>query len=312
MTAHPAPTYGGQALVEGVLIRSGSRWAVALRAPSGEIHAYDGELTPPRGPWRLPFLRGLRTLGTQLRLGMRALTDSSMLAETGEIRALPLLTTLGLVAVSVVIGLFVFSAIPLLLTGRDPLIEPTLPQRLSEGLIKGTLLAAYVVGVTRLPRYRRIFSYHGAEHMAIACAEAGQRLTPANVARFNPAHPRCGTGFLVILAAVDTFLLALLPRLGPMEDLGLRVAFVPITAAVAYELLRWGSRQRGLGFALNRFGLLTQRLTTAHPDTGQIEVAIAAVEACRMGVGVGTELEPPSVPARVPAIGLSSEGAIEP
>jgi len=300
VTAHPAPTYGGQALVEGVLIRSGTRWAVALRAPSGEIRAYDGELAAAGGLWRLPFLRGLRALGVQLRLGVRALADSSTLADTGEIRSVPLLATLGLVAISLAIGLFVFSAIPLLLTGREPLIEPTLPQRLSEGLIKGTLLAAYVVGVTRLPRYRRIFSYHGAEHMAIACAEAGRQLTAANVARFNPAHPRCGTGFLVILAAVDTLLLAALPRIGPMEDLALRVAFVPVTAAIAYELLRWGARRRGLGFALNRFGLLTQRLTTAYPDVGQIEVAIAAVEACRTGV----RTEPTAEAASLPAAGL--------
>ncbi|HEY7847166.1 MAG TPA: DUF1385 domain-containing protein [Candidatus Limnocylindria bacterium] len=297
MTAHPAPTYGGQALVEGVLIWSGSRWAVALRAPSGEIHAYDGELASPGGIWRLPFLRGLRALGAQLRLGIRALADSSMLAETGEIRPLPLIATLGLVAVSLLIGLFVFSAVPLLVTGRDPVIEPTLPQRLSEGLVKGALLAGYVVGVTRLPRYRRIFSYHGAEHMAIACAEAGKPLTPANVARFNPAHPRCGTGFLVILAAIDTFLLAALPRFGPTEDLALRVAFVPVTAAIAYELLRWGSRQRGLGFALNRLGLLTQRLTTAYPDPGQIAVAIAAVETCRHGVAVEAVVDPAPLPA---------------
>ncbi|HEY8179155.1 MAG TPA: DUF1385 domain-containing protein [Candidatus Limnocylindria bacterium] len=309
MTVHPAPTYGGQALVEGVLIRSGSRWAVALRAPSGAIHAYDGELVPPSGPWRLPLLRGLRALGTQLRLGMRALADSSMLADTGEIRPIPFLATLGLVAVSLVIGLFVFSAIPLLLTGRDPLIEPTLPQRLSEGVVKGTLLAAYVVGVTRLPRYRRIFSYHGAEHMAIACAEAGRELTVANVARFNPAHPRCGTGFLVILAAVDTLLLAALPRLGPTADLGLRIAFVPVTAAIAYELLRWGARRRGLGFALNRFGLLTQRLTTAYPDGGQIQVAIAAVEACRHGVQPASPptLDVASVTAGAPVAVLVSK-----
>ncbi|HKO33005.1 MAG TPA: DUF1385 domain-containing protein [Candidatus Limnocylindria bacterium] len=297
MTAHPAPIYGGQALVEGVLIRSGSRWAVALRAPSGEIHAYDGELAPPGGLWRLPFLRGLRALGTQLRLGVRALSDSSMLADTGEIRPIPMLATLGLVAVSLVIGLSVFSAIPLLLTGRDPLVEPSLPQRLSEGMIKGTLLAAYVVGVTRLPRYRRIFSYHGAEHMAIACAEAGRALTVANVSRFNPAHPRCGTGFLVILAAVDTVLLAALPRMGHVADLGLRVAFVPVTATIAYELLRWGAKRRGLGFALNRFGLLTQRLSTSYPDAQQIEVAIAAVEACRTGVRVESPIDAVTVPA---------------
>lgn len=270
---------------------------MALRAPSGEIRAYDGELAPAGGVWRLPFLRGLRALGIQLRLGMRALADSSTLAETGEIRPISLLATVGLVAVSVVIGLFVFSAIPLLLTGRDPVVEPTLPQRTSEGLVKGALLAAYVVGVTRMPRYRRIFSYHGAEHMAIACAEAGEPLSVASVARFSPAHPRCGTGFLVILAAVDTLLLAALPRLGPVEDMALRVAFVPVTAAIAYELLRWGAHRRGLGFALNRFGLLTQRLTTSQPDAEQIEVAIAAVEACRAGVAAGSMPDGAVVPA---------------
>jgi len=275
------PTYGGQALVEGVLIRSGERWAVALRTPAGDLHTYAGELRPARGPWRLPFLRGMRALGVQLRLGMRALSDSSMLADTGQIRPVPLITTAALVAVSVVIGLFVFSAIPLLLTGREPAIEPTLGQRLSEGLVKGLLLALYVVGVTRVPRYRRIFSYHGAEHMAIACAEAGLPLTRQNLARFSPAHPRCGTGFLVILASVDTLLLAALPRFGAFPDLALRIGFVPVTAAVAYELLRWGSRRRGLGFALNRFGLFTQRLTTARPDNAQLEVAAAALELCR-------------------------------
>ena len=299
MTSNPAPTYGGQALVEGVLIRSGERWAVALRTPAGEIHAYDGALRPAAGPWRLPFLRGLHALGVQLRLGMRALTDSSTLADTGQIQPMSVLAAIGLVAVSLIIGLFVFSAVPLLLTGREASIEPTLTQRLSEGLIKGLLLAVYVVGVTRVGRYRRIFSYHGAEHMAIACAESGQPLTPANVSCFSPAHPRCGTGFLVILAVVDTLLLAALPRLGPVADLALRIGFVPVSAAIAYELLRWGSRGRGIGFALNRFGLLTQRLTTAKPDAGQIEVAIAAVERCR--VGTGAEPANPSDSTMLPA-----------
>ena len=197
------------------------------------------------------------------------------------------------------IGLFVFSAIPLLLTGRDPLIEPTLPQRLSEGLIKGTLLAAYVVGVTRLPRYRRIFSYHGAEHMAIACAEAGQRADRrptwrASIRRTRAAVPASWSSW----PRSTRCCWRRLPRLGPMEDLALRVAFVPVTAAIAYELLRWGARRRGLGFALNRFGLLTQRLTTAYPDAGQIEVAIAAVEACRTG---SVRTEPTTEAAPLPA-----------
>jgi uncharacterized protein YqhQ len=281
VASHPEPVYGGQALVEGVLIRTADRWAVALRRPDGEIHRADGVIAPARGAWRLPFLRGLRALGVQFRIGMRALIDSSLMAEHGEVRPLPLFALAGMVGVSLVIGLFVFTALPLLLTGRDPAAEASLAQRLSEGLVKTTFLAVYVVGVTRVARYRRIFSYHGAEHMAIACAEAGQELSVENVSRHDPAHPRCGTGFLVILASVDTFVLAVLPRMGEVADLALRIGFLPITAAVAYELLRWGSRQRGIGFALNRFGLLTQRLTTARPDRDQVEVAIAALELCR-------------------------------
>jgi uncharacterized protein YqhQ len=303
VTAHTRPTFGGQALVEGVLIRSGGRWAVALRTPTGEIHSYDGSITPAGGFWRLPFIRGLHALGVQLRLGMRALSDSSMLADTGHIRPMPLLTTIGLVAVSLLIGLLIFSALPLLITGRAASLDPTLGQRLAEGLVKGLFLAVYVVGVTRVPRYRRIFSYHGAEHMAIACAEAGQQLSLANVGRFSPAHPRCGTGFLVILAAVDTVLLAALPRLGPFADLSLRIAFVPVTAAIAYELLRWGSQRRGVGFALNRFGLFTQRLTTAYPDAGQMEVAIAALERCRAEV---PEVE--SAPSALPVLAPVESG----
>ncbi len=267
--------------MEGVLIRTADRWAVAIRRPDGTIHRHDGTIDPARRPWTWPLLRGLRALGVQFRLGMRALMQSSVLADTGELRPLPLSLVAYVLVVSTLIGLLVFTLIPLALTGRDPGVEPTLMQRLSEGVVKSGFLAAYVIGVTRLSRYRRIFSYHGAEHMAIACAEAGRALTVDNVGRFSPAHPRCGTGFLVILAAVDTFLLAVLPRLGPVPDLALRIAFLPVTAAVAYELLRWGSRRRGLGFALNRFGLFTQRLTTAYPDRGQIEVAIAALTLCR-------------------------------
>ena len=286
MASHPAPLFGGQALVDGVLIRSGERWAVALRRPDGEIHRAEGAIAPARGAWRLPFLRGLRALGVQFRLGMRALIDSSVMAEHGELRPLPALMLAGMVGISLVIGLFVFTALPLLLTGRDPAAEATVAQRLSEGLVKTAFLAVYVVGVTRVARYRRIFSYHGAEHMAIACAEAGEALSVDNVSRYDPAHPRCGTGFLVILASVDTFVLAVLPRMGELTDLALRIGFLPITAAVAYELLRWGSRQRGIGFALNRFGLFTQRLTTARPDGEQLEVAIAALELCRSPHGL--------------------------
>ncbi|HET6380433.1 MAG TPA: DUF1385 domain-containing protein [candidate division Zixibacteria bacterium] len=300
MSSPSRQVYGGQALVEGVLIRTTDRYAVAMRRPDGLIHAHAGRIAEARSYWRWPLLRGLRALGVQLHVGMRALMQSSLLADTGEVRPLPAGLMVYVTAVATAIGLLVFALLPLALTGREPFGEASLWERLSEGGIKIALLAAYVVGVTRLARYRRIFSYHGAEHMAIACAEAGQELTVENVARFSPAHPRCGTGFLVILATVDTVVLAVLPRLGPVPDLALRVAFLPITAAVAYELLRWGSRQRGIGSALNRFGMLTQRLTTARPDRDQIEVAIAAMELCRAPRAAGLDPARGAGPALTP------------
>lgn len=287
MASPSTPAYGGQALVEGVLIRSGLRWAVALRRPDGRIHTHTGSLAEARGAWELPFLRGLRALGIQFRLGMRALADSALMAEHGELRPLPAMALATMVLVSAVVGLSLFTALPLLLTGREPGSEATMLQRLSEGAVKTGFLGMYVVGITRVAQYRRIFSYHGAEHMAIACAEAGEPLTVDNVSRYRPAHPRCGTGYLVILATVDTLVLAVLPRMGELVDLVVRIGFLPVTAAIAYELLRWGSRQRGIGFALNRFGVFTQRLTTAVPDRAQIEVAIAALEACRSQAPAG-------------------------
>jgi uncharacterized protein YqhQ len=275
------PHYGGQALVEGVLIRGTDRWAMALRRPDGELHLDAGHISPASGLWRRPFMRGLHTLASTFRVGWMALIQSSQMESIGEIRPLPRFFLAWLVGVSVVIGLVVFALIPLLLTGRPAGVEPDLPARLAEGGVKSSFLAVYVLGVTRMSRFRRLFSYHGAEHMAIACSEAGLPLTRENVARFNPAHPRCGTGFLVILASVDTLLLALLPRFGEIPDMALRIGFLPVTAAVAYELLRWGARQQGIGSALTRFGLLTQRLTTARPDAGQIDVAIAALRLCQ-------------------------------
>ncbi|MGH2428540.1 MAG: DUF1385 domain-containing protein [Candidatus Limnocylindria bacterium] len=305
MPSQSRPLYGGQALVEGVLIRNADRWAVALRRPDGEIHAYAGDLPTVSGLWTRPFLRGLRGLGVQFRVGMRALVESSTMASAGEIRPLPRLAMASMVATSVVIGLLIFTALPLILTARDASVEPTVAQRLSEGMVKTGLLAVYVIGITRVPSYRRIFSYHGAEHMAVACAEADRPMTIENVASFSPAHPRCGTGFIVILATVDTFVLGVLPRFGEAFDLALRIGFLPITAAIAYELLRWGSRQRGVGFGLNRFGLLSQRLTTAHPDRGQIEVAIAALELCRAPARAGTSGEAVSAAPSEPATQLA-------
>ena len=297
-SAAPPIRYGGQALIEGVMIRGSTAWAYALRHPDGTIVLEGAPHHAPVG-WRTrPLLRGLATLGTTFRVGYRTMIEAIQVNTIGERRRLPAWYLPMAWSIAIAIGLFVFVAVPLLATGRPLDLHADLPTRLREGALKSSLFAGYTVCITHLPRLKRMFSYHGAEHMAIHAFEAGEPLSPESVARFNPAHPRCGTCFLVILFLLDTLLLAALPRFGVGIDLALRVAALPLIAAVAYEALRWGSTRRGLSALLTRLGLFTQRLTTARPDAGQIEVAIAALAYCRALEGYERDPSTPPLPTR--------------
>lgn len=275
--------YGGQALIEGVMIRGPRNLAYALRHPHGHIVVDHLDAPIPSGLWARPFVRGPAMLASQLRLGWKALVSSSQVNVIGSAAPLPwwFMPLIAAIAVAIVLGVFV--ALPLLITGRGPNGEASLGLRLAEGLGKTALLAAYVVAITRMRRFRRLFSYHGAEHMAVHCHEAGMPLTVRNVSRFSPAHPRCGTAFVVILMVLDTFIMAILPRFGFALDMAMRAALLPVLAGVAYEVLRWSAGRKGLSTTLTHIGIATQRLTTAYPDPDQIEVAIAAISRCQAG-----------------------------
>lgn len=275
--------FGGQALIEGVMIRGRTTWSVALRHADGSVVGEVGRVPVPGG-WRtLPVLRGVAVLVTQFRLGWSTLMLSQSVAAYGERRPLPRLAMAFAWTAAVVIGTLLFVALPLFATPRDG--DEAMLLRLGEGAIKLLLLAGYIVLITRLGQFRRLFEYHGAEHMAVHAHEAGEPLTIETIARFNPAHPRCGTAFLLILGVVDGLVLAVLPRFGVVPDMALRLFALPLFAGVAYELLRYGAHRPGVAGVLNRIGVASQRLTTAYPDRRQMEVALAALQLCLAAEG---------------------------
>jgi uncharacterized protein YqhQ len=282
--SRPAPVrYGGQALVEGVMIRGRTSWAVAIRHPDGSIVGETGTIAAPAGWQTRPFLRGIAVLATQFRLGWRLMALSAGLKAFGDRRPTPrrVAITSWTIALVVTIGLFI--ALPLFATERSSDSGPLI--RLAEGAIKFALLVGYLALIRRMASIGRLFAYHGAEHMAVHAREAARPLTVAEASAFPPAHPRCGTAFLVILALIDTLILALLPRFGTVPDLALRLFGLPLLAGVAYEVLRFGANREGLMSVLNRIGIATQRLTTAQPDEAQLEVALAALQLCLAAEG---------------------------
>jgi uncharacterized protein YqhQ len=295
------------------MIRGRTAWSVALRHADGSVVGEVGQVPEPTGWRQLPVLRGIATLGSQLRLGWRLLMLSHAVAAYGERRPVPRAMLAVAWVSAIVIGSLLFVALPLLATPRTG--DEDLLFRLGEGALKLLLLGGYVVVITRLTAFRRLFMYHGAEHMAVHAIEAGAPLTVDSVAGFHPAHPRCGTAFLLILAVVDGLVLAVLPRFGIVPDLAVRLFALPIFVGVAYEVLRFGAHRRGIANLLNRIGVLSQRLTTAYPDRGQMEVAIAALQLCMAAEGHALPMG--SVPVAVtsvpeplvPPIPLSAPGS---
>ncbi|HUG47614.1 MAG TPA: DUF1385 domain-containing protein [Candidatus Limnocylindria bacterium] len=276
MSQEALPRYGGQALVEGVMIRGRTSWAVALRHRDGSIVGESGLLPEATGWRQLPVLRGMAILGSQLTMGWRLLSLSSVVKMYGDRRPMPRHVTLTSVLIALTISIGAFVVLPMLATERSPDSGPLV--RLAEGALKFGALVAYIAFVSRLPSVRRVFSFHGAEHMAIHAHEHGRPLTVEQAAGFSPAHPRCGTAFLVILALTDTLILALLPRFGLVPDLTLRILGLPLLAGVAYELLRFGAYRPGAAGVLNRIGMLSQKVTTAQPTEDQLEVALSALQ----------------------------------
>jgi len=280
-------SYGGQAVLEGVMMRSASNWAVAVRTQEGDIAEIVHEITSPmsrRRIWRLPIIRGVIALGESLAIGFRALAISANVAtqETDENGEIKTVITRGQIifsfAIAIVFALSLFKIGPALLTNWLP-IESTAAFVVIEGLIRVAVLIGYILVISLLPDLRRVFQYHGAEHKTIHALEAGADLTPANVQRFSLIHPRCGTAFLLYVMVIAIFVFAFVGRPEWHWLILSRIAFLPLIAGLAYEVIRYAGKHQDNRALMTLLapGMWLQRLTTREPSDDQVEVSIRAL-----------------------------------
>jgi uncharacterized protein YqhQ len=303
--ARDAPV-GGQAVLEGVMMRGVSNWAVAVRKPTAE-QLSEGERSPEEAALgeievstfpltsalkrhrllRLPIVRGVVALGGSLRIGFRALEVSANAQlppeeDQDEKQEIPRGVWAGTVVVALALAIVLFFLIPV---GLTSLIKHQLGSSvlfwLVEGLIRTTIFLGYMLLLSRLRDLRRVFEYHGAEHKTISCFEAGLPLTPANAQRFSRLHPRCGTSFLLLVMIVAIFVFAPIGLPAWYWLVATRILGVPLIAGISFELIKFAGRNRSRRWVqvLMWPGLKLQLLTTREPDLAELEVSIAALEA---------------------------------
>lgn len=302
-----AVTYGGQAVIEGVMMRGPRHMAVAVRHPEGHIEIHDEPLTAAvyTSKWaKLPFIRGITLLWDALGLGVRALMWSAEVAmqdpagtDANNKVKFEGAAAWGTVATSLGLAIGLFFLLPLLLTSWidqwliTVITEPwalNIASNIVEGIIRLSFFLTYLIGVGQMEDIKRVFAYHGAEHKTIHAYEAGVDLTPANVRRFSLLHPRCGTGFLLVVMVISIFVFVLLGRQELVWRFASRIVLVPVIAGIAYEFLRWSAAHYANPFvrALITPSMMLQKLTTREPDDSMLEVAIASLNTVLSHEGV--------------------------
>jgi uncharacterized protein YqhQ len=296
---------GGQAVLEGVMMRGVSTWAVAVRMPSEEQLAAGGPksregargeievISEPLVSWtkrhrllRLPIVRGVVALAESLKIGFRALGISANAQvppdEAGEKQEIGGKAWAGTIVFALLFAIGLFFLLP---AGLTNLFADDIPNSIVfvviEKLVRVSIFLGYLWLISRMPDLQRVFEYHGAEHKTISCYEAGQPLTPENASQYSRFHPRCGTSFLLIVMIVAIFVFAPLGKLDWHWLFISRVVGIPLVAGLAFEVIKWFGRNRTKRWAriLMWPGIQLQRLTTRDPDLSQLAVAIAALEA---------------------------------
>jgi uncharacterized protein YqhQ len=281
MAKEKLPSYGGQALIEGVLMRGSRYVAGAFRNPQGEIIVESEELDKIylSKIKKIPFVRGLLMLWDALVLGTRYLTISANLQtdEDEKIEGATLYVTL-FTSLAIGIGLFFLLPAALGQLAEQYLHWSNFLSNLAEGLIRLVLMLVYIWGIGKMKDIQRVFSYHGAEHKTINAFEAGEELTPANVSKYSVEHPRCGTGFLLTLVVISILFFAILPQMNMLGRLASRIILLPVLTGIAYEYIRWTGNHLNskLISLLIRPNLAMQHLVTNEPDEEMLEVAITA------------------------------------
>jgi uncharacterized protein YqhQ len=281
---------GGQAVLEGVMMRAPRSLAIAVRRPDGEISVKSEMVVPlsERFPIvKLPIVRGAVALFSSLIIGIQALNFSAneaIVEGDGQVKEeLSPWAMGGTMAVAFGFGILLFFIMPLYLTKLlTPVIgDSNLIFNLVDGAIRVAVFLLYIIGISRMSDIQRVFQYHGAEHKSIFTFEAGEELIVENVRKYSCLHPRCGTSFLLIVMLVSILIFSLIPKLWPFYMKGgARIILLPIISGVSYEILKWTAKHDG--HALVRMiiapGLALQRLTTREPDDSQIEVAIRSMK----------------------------------
>jgi uncharacterized protein YqhQ len=291
------PMYGGQAVIEGVMMRGSQSVAIAMRAPNEEIVIHSEPLS---GIYKskiikIPFLRGLVALWDALGLGIRALTISANI-QTGEDEKLEgpaLYLTLG---ISLTFGIGLFFLMPAVV---GQLSERVLGisawwSNLLEGLVRLALLVGYIWIIGKSSEIKRVFAYHGSEHKTINAFEAGAELTPETVSHFSLEHPRCGTAFLLSLVLLSVLVFSLLGPLPMFWRLASRILLIPVLAGIAYEYIRWTANHLDSKVVRTMIkpNLALQHLTTREPTLQMLEVSIAAFNTMRSGESQELSAEP--------------------
>jgi uncharacterized protein YqhQ len=283
--------YGGQAVIEGVMMRGKRHYAVAVRLPTTkEIVVDRGELKAAiyvNPLWKLPFVRGLALIGEQLHLGMKSLIWSANMNAGAQNVQIGKKEITGSVAFAAVFGLGLFLGLPLLLAGLAVHHSGSFQFVVVEGVIRVGLVLGYLSAIALLPDVRRVFQYHGAEHKTINAFESGWPLDVASVRRASLLHPRCGTGFLLVVLVVSVIVFSIVALFHPnwFWLIASRVLAIPLIAGAGFELIRFMARNRRN--AIVRVMLLpvlgTQKFTTREPSDDMLEVAITAFNGAREG-----------------------------
>ena len=283
--------YGGQAVIEGVMMRGKQHYAVAVRLPtSKEIVVDRGELKASiyvNPIWKLPFVRGLALIGEQLHLGMKSLIWSANMNAGSKDIVIGKKEITGSVAVAGVFALVLFIGLPLLLAGLAVHTSGNFLFVLVEGLIRVALVLGYLAAIALLPDVKRVFMYHGAEHKTINAFESGWPLDIPSVRRASTLHPRCGTGFLLVVMVVSVVVFSIVAVFHPnwFWLIASRVLAIPIIAGAGFESIRYMARHRTNPVirVLLLPVLATQKFTTREPSDDMLEVAITAFNSAREG-----------------------------
>jgi uncharacterized protein YqhQ len=280
---------GGQAVLEGVMMRGISTWAVAVRNPEGQVELSSEALVPwakRHRLWRVPVIRGVVALGESLKIGFRALAIAANAQleedEEGDKEEIGGWVWGLTIVLSLALSIGLFFVVPVGLTSliKDQL-GSSLLFWLVEGVLRTAIFIGYIAAISRLPDLRRVFEYHGAEHKTISCYEAEDQLVPARAKLYSRLHPRCGTSFLLIVMVLAIFVFAPIGLPAWYWLLASRILGIPLIAGLSYEVIKWAGRNRRKRWvrAVMWPGLMLQNLTTREPDDDQLEVAIQSLKA---------------------------------